>query len=103
MELSTTNGHITIDYLFIYLSIPFVFPLVVRPAYSIDSAASHSKQLIITQSEGRVSNRLRLYGLRCSIEETVLLFMENFLKIDSVTTIGHNNSNIPVESKVVGM
>lgn len=35
MELSTTNGHITIDYLFIYLSIPFVFPLVVRPAYSI--------------------------------------------------------------------
>lgn len=29
--------------------------------------------------------------------------MENFFIIDSVTTIGQNYSNIPVESKVVGM
>lgn len=33
MELSTTNGHITIDYLFIYQP-PICFPLV-HPAHSI--------------------------------------------------------------------
>ena len=33
----------------------------------------------------------------------MFLFMENFSIIDSITTIGHNNSNLPVEFKVVGM
>lgn len=44
MELSTTNGHITIDYLFIYQ--PICFPLVVLQTHS--PAGSHSSVFLLS-------------------------------------------------------
>lgn len=49
MELSTTNGHINIDYLFIYLS--HLFSCGTSSLYHGKVPAPHGKQLVFTPTE----------------------------------------------------
>lgn len=79
MELSTTNGHITIDYLFIYQSSGSAS----SPQHSV--AGSCSKQLVFTPMKAEFQTERWMFYSRFPFENikawccgSALALMENF-------------------------